>query len=248
VSTRWPTGMFVAGLAALLCTTQAGELSGTVQSTRLYTEPDAGAGGGLRGKVHWPQSEIRWALAINANDITKVYKGTASGPEFSFTGLPIGKYDIVLGYAGEFYEGITLTRDENTLAEADVKAIETIINRSVPFFDLKKIHRLEGTGGKAGVARCVLEELRTKPTLTQAATEMVGIRPRSIKVATIEEVGAGWQLTHTREFLRTEAGPQDRQGALGHEFRRELQGIRVANEVKDLGLLNFRAGSAAPDR
>jgi hypothetical protein len=226
---------------ALAAAAGAGEYTGTEQSTRLYTKPDPSAGGGLKGKVQYPEAGLRMAFAVNSYDYKQVFKGTANGSEFSFTGLPVGKYDLVLVYANGFYEGLTLAKDASTLQDADRKAIETAIGHSVQFFDAKKIHRAEGTGGKGGAAKCVLEEMRTKPLTLQNAQVVNNVRPRSLKLAMVEEVGKGWQLVQTREILREEAGPQDRQGFYDHEYRPELQGIRVAGEVKDVGALNFRS-------
>ena len=61
---------------------------------RIYTAPDPAAQGGAEGSVDAP---LIYALAIN-HDLVRVYQAALSdgGKAFKFTGLPTGKYDIVL--------------------------------------------------------------------------------------------------------------------------------------------------------
>ncbi len=220
----------------------AGEQSGTVQSTRLYTPPDPNARGGIRATVRMPKGTIEQAFALPVQDPTKVYRGEVGGDGRSVAvrGLPVGKYDLMLLYEDGFYEGFTLTRGEDLLTERDRELMATVIRRSVLFFDTKEIHRYAGTTGREGKARCVLQELRTNKIITQAAEELVGYQIRSIKLAWLEDVGTiGWQLKNTREIVRQEVAPGMRRGILPHHYRPQLGSIRVTDTEKDLGQMNL---------
>jgi hypothetical protein len=233
-----PAFLFFACLAG---SSLAGPASGTVQSTRLYTPPDARAGGGIHGAIAQPRTEITGAFAVNSNDPAKVYRGKVAedGRGFSFSGLPVGKYDLMILYPDAFHEGFRLHRAEGSLTKKDLARIDETIGRSVPFFDTKKIHRVTGTTGAAGAARAVVQELRTRKIVDQQAVEMVGYQIRSIKLAMLEDVGVGWHLVRSREIVRTEAAPGSVKGLISHHYQASLGGIRVTDSVKNLGRLNL---------
>ena len=228
-------------IAFLAGPSMAGPASGTVQSTRLYTPSDASAGGGIRGAIAPSRSLITGAFAVNSHDPSKVYLGkiTETGRGFSFSGLPVGKYDLMILFPSDFYEGFRLHRGEGSLTKKDLAQIDETIGRSVPFFDTKKIHRVTGKTGAAGAARAVVQELRTNKIVNQQAEEMVGYQIRSIKLAMLEDVGVGWHLVRSREIVRTEAAPGSVKGLVRHHYYASLGGIRVTDSVKDLGPLNL---------
>ncbi len=233
------TGLFwlAAWLPAL-----AGAYTGTEQSSRLYTAPDPAAGGGLHARVINSPAPILQVFAMPADKSLRVYKGAveAAGREFSFRGLPVAKYDLVLVTANGFIEGLTLTPDQDTLTEQDRRFIAATIMKSNPFFDTKQIHRCGGGTGDSGKARCVLQEVRTRPVTLQDASVRADIQVRSLKLALLEDVGApGWELTQTREVLRTEVAPGDRKGILPHAFNPRLGGIRITDSIKELGDLDL---------
>jgi len=220
----------------------AGKASGTVQSTRLYTKPDPQARGGLTANISLPRERVLDVFAMLATDPVKLYKGqvTDDGNGFRFKGLPVGKYDLVVLYEDRFYEGLGLTRVTDSLTASDRDSIEQALRRSVPFFDTKAVHRAAGTTGRAGHARVMLQELRTRKIVDQNGTVLAGFQIRSLKLAWLEDVGkTGWHLVGTREIVRTEVAPGDRQGVLGHTYNPRLGGIRVIDTVKDLGTLNL---------
>jgi hypothetical protein len=220
----------------------AGQSSGTVQSTRLYTPPDPAAHGGIHATLVAPKAPLQAVFAMPPQDTSKVYKGEviAGGKEFLFRGLPVGKYDLMLVYEDSFYEGFTLTREPDSLTDRDRTGIKATVGRAVPFFDTKEIHRVAGTTGSEGKARCVLQELRTKLILNQNGDELKGYQIRSLKLAWLEDVGpTGWQLINTRELLRQEVAPGMRKGVLPHQYNSQLGNIRVTDETKDLGTLNL---------
>lgn len=214
--------------------------TGTEQSTRLYTQPDASAGGGIKLRINRVQKNLLHAFAIPQFETRFVYKGVATGGDsVSFTGLPAAKYDVVLVFEDSFYEGCKLSRDEDQLSAADKKSIEEKINKSVPFFNLKEMHRLSGSTGSDGQAMCVLQEMRTKPVTLQSAEVRSDIQIRSIKLVMLDQVGPGWSVTQTREIIRQEVAGNERKGPLPHHFALPLGGIRVTDSIKDLGLVDL---------
>lgn len=229
-------------LLALAAAYAANPVTKTRQSTYLYTESDPNAKGGVCGSVKYAHHALRGAFAMTPDNPKQVYRGSVApdGKSFSITGLPVAKYDLLLVGQKSFYEGFRLKLDEDSLTDADRKAIEKAIMKSVPFFNLKKIHRLAGTTGQGGTARCVLQEMRTKPVTLQSGATLTNIQVRSIKVACLEDVGsAGWQLVFTREIIRMEVGPNEAQGLLRHNYLPMLGQIRVMDEIKDLGEIDF---------
>ena len=230
------------GLAAALGAA-AGEFTNTKQSSRLYTQPDASAGGGIRGTVSAPAERLEGVFAVAQFEPARVYAGRvgADGRSFEFSGLPTGKYDLMLLYDAFFIEGFRLCRDTDNLTEADRKSIKATIDRSVPFFDTKVIHRAEGTSGREGKTLCVLQEMRTRPVTLQSAEVRNDIQIRSLKLATLEDVGAvGWHLTNTREIVRQEVGGGHRTGPIEHRNAPEIGNVRVVDSMKDLGTLELK--------
>lgn len=241
-SRTWAGWVAAAVLAATLGAV-AGEFTKTKQSSRLYTQPDPTATGGIRGKVGHPDQPIEGAFAVAQFEPARVYAGRvgADGRSFEFTGLPTGKYDLMLLYGSFFIEGFRLCREANSLNEADLKAIKATVDRSVPFFDTKIIHRVEGVTGHAGKSMAVQQDMRTRPVTLQSAEVRDDIQIRSMKIATFEDVGtAGWHLTNTREIVRQEVGGGQHKGPIDHRNAPEIGNIRVVDSIKDLGTLELK--------
>lgn len=225
----------------LLTSAIAGKYTGTRVSTRLYTPLDSSASGGIQATVKG--KPVLQSFAISASNRKHVYQGEVSedGKSFVFAGLPVDKYDLLLLCKNKFYEGITLFKQSDSLTKKDYKLIEFIINKSHPFFELKKIDRCLGATGEKGKACCILQELRARPIKLQSAEVRSDIQIRSIKIAELEDVGkAGWQLIYTREIVRTEVGPPDVKGILPHAYEPSLTGIRVIDSIKDLGEIHIK--------
>jgi hypothetical protein len=216
--------------------------TGTIQSTALYTPPDPAAGGGIAGRLALQSEPLLKVFALPTDDPRKVYKGEVreNGRAFAFAGLPTAKYDLVLLFAEQFYEGLTLTREPDTLTERDRQAIRQTVMASEPFFDTKEIHRCAGTTGREGKARCTLQNVRTREVTLQDGTVHPEIQIRSLRLALLEDVGsAGWHLVRTREIVRTEVIRAERKGVLPGRYSAKLGGIRVVETVKDLGQLTL---------
>ncbi len=216
--------------------------TGTRQSSHLYTAPDPAAGGGIHGRVSQLEKPIVSAFAQASDDWKRVYRGDLSSDrmEFTFSGLPVGVYDLFILYADSFYEGLSLTRDENTLTDKDKASIKAAIMKSTAFFNEKEIHRCEGNTGYAGKARCVLQEVRTRPVTLQSAETRSNIQIRSIKLILPEDVGPGWSVINSREIVRQEVAATDVRGFLTHHFVPELGHIRVIDKIKELGNLSLQ--------
>jgi len=238
-------GLGSAAVGAAGKTPKAGpQPTGTQQSSKLYTDPDPGSNGGIQGEIIAPDQSIVAIFATPQEAWEKVYKGEVlgEGRAFRFTGLPVGKYDLMVVFGNRFYEGLSLNKagaDKPPLTSKDQTQIETTINKSVPFFDTKKIHRIEGYTGRAGQARMILQELRTRPTTLQSGDIRGDIQIRSLKLALLEDVNIGWSLEDTREFLRQEVSSTDFRGLLPHQFSPRLSNIRVIDSIKDLGKISL---------
>ena len=228
--------LLAAAVALAAAAALAGPYTDTEQSSRLYTRPDPSAAGGIRLHLATPAKNPAGVFAVSQLDQKLVYRAAVTDREAVFRGLPVGRYDLVIIYDDEFFEGLLLHREPSTLSSRDEELIDKVIQASVPFFDTKKIHRLQGTTGKAGKAACVLQDLRTRPVTLQDYSVRRDIQIRSIKLAKLEEVGPpGWQLVGTREIMRIEVGPDKPKGVIRHRFQEDLHGIRVTDSVRDLG-------------
>ena len=224
---------------------------GAAVGIHLYTKPDPDAHGGIMGTVAAPAKPLAAVFAIPPDEPRFVYKGTITGPDrrgFRFQGLPVSRYDLMIFFDNVFYEGLTLTRAEDTLTKADRQAIETITMRSETFFNKKTIHRLEGlTGNMTGTARALSVFRRTGFTVDYTWTG--GRNPgdpgvhsdhrRAVKLIVLEDVGPGWQVKRTREIFTIEVPPST--PPLRSVYRRKLSRIRVTDHLKDLGEINLSA-------
>ncbi len=249
--------------------------SKTKVSANLYAKPEPSALGGIKGVIADAPSEVLGVLVIpqkfpnvsalsniegglsdkNARNINKDIKnavylaGLGGDNSFVLYGLPPGKYDIFVLCENCFYEGLLLSRADNTLKEADLKSIKDKIKESNPFFNLKHQNRIEGQAGVYGKARVVEQEVRTLPVTLQSAEVLTHIQIRSIKLCFMESVGTArlgthWEMKKTREITRQELGPPETKGLIPGYFRKSLQGFRVSSRLKDIGVISLAVKSA----
>jgi hypothetical protein len=215
------------------------------QSRYLYTAPDPGAAGGLRGEIVRPADPVVAVLATPADDPAKVYKASLSGIRsnvFAFVGLPVARYDLMVVCIEAFYEGLTLCRQDDALTAKDAKAIQTILDKSEPFYNRKIVHRLAGTtGNMEGAARCVCTFLRTKGALGFIDGLNYPEHRRSFKLVLLEDVGPAWQIVRTRELYVTQVPLGSGRDTVPHAYCAKLGGIRVTDSVKDLGHLDLQS-------
>ena len=232
----------------------------------LYSKTDPGASGGIKGVIAEAPSEVLGVVAMpqkfpniaaledvegglstkNARNINKdmtnqVYLAElGSDNAFSLSGLPPGKYDLFVLCENCFYEGLLLSREENTLTDADTQSIKAKITESNPFFNVKNQYRMEGQTGSFGKARVIEQEVRTLPVTLQNADVLTHIQIRSIKLCLMESIGTKnlgvhWEVKKTREITRQEVGPPDTKSVIPGYFSKSLQGIRVSTSIKDVG-------------
>ena len=212
------------------------------ENTYLYTKPDDTATGGITGRITSPSDPIELILATPAAEPEKVYKGEldpATPGAFTFKGLPAGRYDLIVYYKDAFYEGVTLSREGNTLTELDLEKINTTLQKSEPYFPEKFIHRLEGQSGRGNQARMIVTYCRAKGSLLTFTTYKGEFsredHKRTVKLVMLQDVGPGWQITKTRNYNPYWAKPGT--PLPKHNFSSALSKIRVAEEPKDLGNL-----------
>lgn len=223
------------------------------ERTRLYSAPDKDSPGGITGRVTGVGKPIQQILAIPPDAPEDVYQGEVSGPQrdsFRFTGLPLRKYDLVVIYADAFYEGLQLHRGENTLTAADMAKVQTIIDKSEPFFTKKVIHRLEGETGRGNFSRCITTFVREKPSITYIDAKnddksASGYFRRTFKLVWLKDVGPGWQVVRARDLFPIWADPK--QALPRHHYSKSLSRVRVADGIKDLGVLDLGGAGGAPE-
>ena len=205
------------------------------ERTRLYTKSDPSCKGSIKGRISAPAKPIEQILAIASSSQEKVYMGTTSGSarnEFQFTGLPIGKYDLVVIYDDAFFDGVTLSKEENTLTDEDRKKIEETLQKSEPFYPKKIINRVEGQTGRGNPAALICTFVREKKSdLMGPGREDF---KRTYKLFTFKDVGVGWQVVRARDLYPAWVKPV-LAATPKYTFTKSLSGIRVTDELKDVG-------------
>ena len=216
---------------------------GEYKSLLLYTSPAPEATGGMHVVSPIP---LEMAIAISESNQEHVYRAVL-GPDkmdITFSNLPVSKYDLVLITKDYFYEGISLNRDENSLTDTDRAAIEEIFSRSVPFLNVKRTEAVKGTPGDDGHATALVQWMRVGGNLlNQNADLLTGHEIRSLRLAFLSDVGPGWQVTATRELLRTDVFPDMLKGFIPVLYSDDLNGIRVVDTVKNVGTVNLSAAN-----
>lgn len=214
------------------------------ERSRLYKKSDPANTGGIKGSIGSPSLPIEEILAVSADDVEQVYEGEIRGPqrnEFQFTGLPVGKYDLVVIYHAEFHEGLHLNREASSLLPEDLKKINESIQRSEPFFTKKIIHRVEGETGRGQGARAVCTYVRDKgPEVTTAQGDATSGQPkgrRTFKLVLLKDVGPGWQIVRARDLYPVWVNPSAPLPM--QKFSPALCQIRVADQLKDVGVLQL---------
>jgi hypothetical protein len=214
------------------------------ERTRLYKKPDATNTGGLKGSIGSPALPIEEILAVSAEDVEQVYEGEVGGAQrntFQFTGLPVGKYDLVVIFAAEFHEGLRLNVEPNTLTSEDLAKINGSIQKSEPFFTKKLIHRVQGETGRGQSARALCTYLRDKESSLMLETfEGKSNRPdfrRTFKLVLLKDVGPGWQIVRARDLYPVWLNPKSALPA--HKYSDALHQLRVADQMKDIGALQL---------
>ena len=242
------TLIFVAGGLLWLQTTGYSQSAvspgpkGLTEHERLYTPGDPSAAGGIRGRIVKPEKPIEQILALPPDEPKLVYKGMIVGDDkrdFVFGNLPIAKYDLLVIYADEFYEGLRLSLEPDTLTEKDRQSITEIVNASDPFFNKKIVHRIAGTTGRGNFARCIVTQYRDGPGTVTAVYKKLSddLGRRTFKLIWLKDVGVGWQIVQKRDLYpvtvsRKLLTPK-------HRYAEQLHNIRVTTRLKELGELDL---------
>lgn len=210
------------------------------ERTRLYKKGDPSNPGGLKGSIGSPALPIEEILAVSAEDVEQVYEGEIGGAQrntFQFSGLPVGKYDLVVVFATEFHEGLRLNAEASTLSAQDLIKIDAAIQRSEPFFPKKLLHRVEGDTGRGQGARAVCTYLRDQESAPSPQKAEGKPFRRTFKLVLLKEVGPGWQIVRARDLYPVWTDPK---GALPvHKYNAALRQLRVADQMKDIGALQL---------
>jgi len=204
---------------------------------RLYTAPDMAASGGIAGKIINPGRPIVQILAMPPDEPRFVYEGQISGANrqaFTFSNLPMAKYNLFVIYENEFYEGLQLSFEPDTLTDKDRQGITKIVNESDPFFNKKVIHRIAGTTGRGNLARCVVTQYRDGPgTVNADYQELKDQSRRTFKLIWLKDVGVGWQVIQKRDLYPVTVDLRLLKPT--HHYSDRLSNIRVTDKVKNLG-------------
>ena len=234
-----------AAIAALALTASALHAKEAMENTFLYTKPDPDSHGGITGTITSPAEKIVQILATPASEPEKVYEGKldpANPGAFTFEGLPPNRYDLLVFYKDNYYEGVTLMRDDNSLTDEDLKKIDITLQKSEPFFLTKRIDRVEGVTGRGNEARMLAGYLRSKESELMLTThEGKFVREdhkRTVKLVLLKDVGPGWQITKARNLYP--AWVPVGTNLYKHHYSPDLSRIRVADSMKDLGKLSIQ--------
>jgi len=215
---------------------------------RLYTATNPSDTGGIQGIITSPHKPILQILAMPPDEPRFVYLGKVTGDQqgFLFEALPMGIYDLMVIYADDFYEGLELHPQPNTLTKEDLQKIEDIVSASQPFFTRRVIHRIAGTTGRGNTARCLVTFLRDKAS-SGTTSHREGLEymvdqsnlgwRRTFKLVWLKDVGPGWQIVQTRDLYPVWTDPTH--ALPKHHFRDKLSRIRVTDSIKDLGRLDI---------
>lgn len=216
--------------------------AGAEERSRLYTATDPSATGGIKGTIIKPALPIVQILAMPPDEPRFAYQGTVTGDTrqgFLFQNLPMAKYDLFIIYENDFYEGLELTFEPDTLTVKDRQSITQIVNASDPFFNKKTIHRIAGTTGRGNFARCVVTQYRDGPGMVKSDDTKLeaGKGRRTFKLIWLKDVGVGWQVVQKRDLYPLTVDLKLLTPA--HHFSSLLSKIRVTDTVKSLGALDL---------
>jgi hypothetical protein len=206
------------------------------QTANLYTKPHADAAGGLSGHVNL---ELTHAIALE-HDRVSCYKAELSdgGKGFRFTGLPIGKYDLVfITKSGAVYEGVALGEDGGKLSGVPLKHLEERIAKADTFFNKAKIERFGLTDNGEKILAFV-ERLAARQVLRQSGAAL-GSNLRRFEVIDLVKAGDDWQMMTNRHLYREEAPLDPNMDFFKHQYLPQIGNLRVVDSPKDLGTITL---------
>jgi hypothetical protein len=200
---------------------------------RIYTEADPTASGGIAGKIE--HVILTHAIAVDHHRL-KVFRGEIfdGGEAFRFTGIPVGKYDLVLvTKTTDVIEGLDLGEPTTTLPAASRKNIEVRVSKQDAFFNKFVLLR---AGVVDDQAFAFVERLRDNPTVKQSG-EALNANVRRLEIITLAKASDDWQQTDTRHIYREPEPKRANHPLLHHIYLPALGNIRVVDSVKQLGTI-----------
>ena len=231
-------GLLFSPLLAAFAIGAAGSTA-VAQTTHLYTASHADAQGGISGHV---DQEVTHALALE-HDRVSCYKADLSdgGKGFRFSGLPIGKYDLIfVTRSGTVYEGVLLG-EEPKLTGVSMKGLQDRVVKADTFFNKAKIQRF-GSINNGETIIAFVERGRDKQILKQSG-EVLNSNLRRLEVMDLERATDDWQMMTTRHIYREEATIGAGMDFFKHKYVPELGNVRVIDSVKDLGVVTLPPAS-----
>jgi hypothetical protein len=201
---------------------------------RLYTAADPSNAGGISGSLS--KGDIRFALAID-QDRKRVYRNEGKGSSFSFTGVAVGKYDIVLVMTdGTVYEGLSLGEPTTSLSPTLQNNIQKRVAKADEFFNRSTIHRAGVVDDRVFV---FAERIRDRDTLTQGG-QLMDVEIRRLEVIQLTQASDDWQMSESRHLCREpEPGRGKHRPFLVSKRIPALGAIRVVDSVRQLGTITI---------
>ncbi len=178
-----------------------------------------------------PIEGLEKAIVVEPTEY-KAYLATINRSEgtVSITGLPPGKYDLILKYTDKVYEGLTLDvpGGYEKLSPDSRKGIEHRTWISEDYFNEKRIVRM---GGNNRCVKAFIEQIRDLKTFEPSGRVMKGMMIRRFDLCELRRTGQIWQIKMNRHLFREERKIGTPGTRLEFFYVPALGGIRVADEV-----------------
>ena len=178
-----------------------------------------------------PIEGLEKAIVVEPTEY-KAYLATINRSEgtVSITGLPPGKYDLILKYTDKVYEGLTLDvpGGYEKLSPDSRKGIEHRTWISEDYFNEKRIVRM---GGNNRCVKAFIEQIRDLKTFEPSGRVMKGMMIRRFDLCELRRTGQIWQIKMNRHLFREERKIGTPGTRLTFFYVPALGGIRVADEV-----------------
>lgn len=209
-----------------------GFLAAAVLAEKFHDTPPGGPGG-IRISVQ-PIADLEEAVVVEATEY-KAYVANidrAAGT-VALTGLPPGRYDLLLKFKDKVCEGLSLEPPGGTqpIPKASRERIEEVTWMSEDYFNEKHIVR---SAGNPETVKLLVEQIRDKRTFDPGGAELKGIMIRRLDLCELRRTREIWQVKINRHLFREErkmGGPGTK---LDFYHVPALGGARVGDEVVTL--------------
>jgi len=204
---------------------------------KFHDDPPGG-GGGITVAVR-PIERLEEAILVEPVEY-KAYLARIDKSQGTITvsGIPPGKYDLVLKFDSVVAEGLTLDvpGGYEKLSKSDKMGIGHVTWITDDYFNLKRIARV---GGNSKIVKLLVEQVRDKKTHEPDGTVLKDIQIRRLELTEMRKTGKIWTIKQTKWLFREERKMHDggkvRPGVvLDFLYDPGLGGIRVGDEMKTL--------------